>query len=216
LCFFHALVQERRMYGPIGWNIPYEFNESDLRISVQQLAMFLNENARVPFKALNYTAGECNYGGRVTDDKDRRTLHSVLHRMYHSNLLEDGALLSASGDYVMPPDGPRKAYLEYIESLPLSAAPEVFGLHDNASITRAQSDTAQLLKSVLLTESSGGGSGGADKEITISNVAADILSKVPVEFDMEAAQIRYPVRWDESMNTVLCQELQRFNNLTGA
>lgn len=33
---------------------------------------------------------------------------------------------------------------------------------------------------------------------------------------MEAAQIRYPVRWDESMNTVLCQELQRFNNLTDA
>ena len=33
---------------------------------------------------------------------------------------------------------------------------------------------------------------------------------------MEAAQIRYPVRWDESMNTVLCQELQRFNNLTNA
>lgn len=33
---------------------------------------------------------------------------------------------------------------------------------------------------------------------------------------MEAAQVRYPVRWDESMNTVLCQELQRFNNLTDA
>lgn len=60
----------------------------------------------------------------------------------------------------------------------MTAAPEVFGLHDNASITRAQSDTAQLLKSILLTESSGGGSGGADKETTINNVAADILSKV--------------------------------------
>jgi dynein heavy chain len=215
LCFFHAVIQERRLYGPLGWNIPYEFNDSDLRISVQQLKLFLDENDEVPYKAICYTAGECNYGGRVTDDKDRRLLSVILSRFYQAAFLDDNHQITPSGLFYCPKDGSREDFLEFIDKMPLIANPEVFGLHENATLTRDQNDTNALLNNVLDCEGGGGSGGGAamSKEDTIIAVATDIASKMPENYDMEYAQIKYPVRWDESMNTVLCQELLRFNNL---
>ncbi|KAL8008233.1 putative dynein heavy chain region D6 P-loop domain, dynein heavy chain, domain-2 [Plasmopara halstedii] len=216
LCFFHALVRERRQFGPLGWNIPYEFNESDLSISIRQLAMFIDENEQLPLRALNYCTGECNYGGRVTDDKDRRTLMSLLSRFYCQNVVEDGYAFDEHGVYTVPNDGDYDSYLNFIENLPLVASPGVFGLHDNATITKDQNASMKLCHDVLLTESSSGGkegSNGSSQETLVDVVASEILIRLPSNYDMEVAQLRYPVRWDESMNTVLCQELVRFNTL---
>ena len=81
-CFFHAIVQDRRKFGPIGWNIPYAFTNEDLMVSRRQLKIFIEEYDLVPFKVLNYIGAEINYGGRVTDDNDRKALMCILARYY--------------------------------------------------------------------------------------------------------------------------------------
>jgi dynein heavy chain len=96
LAYVHGFVQERRSFGPIGWNIPYGFDDGDLRISVRQLHMYVNDNKKTPFAALKYATGECNYGGRVTDDKDRRLLNTLLRKVYQPAALQDGFSLSPS------------------------------------------------------------------------------------------------------------------------
>lgn len=47
LCYFHAVVAERRKFGPQGWNRVYPFNTGDLTISVNVLYNYLEANAKV-------------------------------------------------------------------------------------------------------------------------------------------------------------------------
>uniref|UniRef100_A0A4W6EFX0 Dynein axonemal heavy chain 3 n=1 Tax=Lates calcarifer TaxID=8187 RepID=A0A4W6EFX0_LATCA len=222
LTFFHALsiilcktcFSSFSSIFSLGWNIPYEFNESDLRISMRQIQMFLDEYEEVPLEALTYLTGECNYGGRVTDDKDRRLLLSLLSIFYSWELIEQECYYLCEGDlYYVPAHGPYQTYVNYVRSLPICADPCVFGLHSNADITKDNQETNQLLDGVLLTLPRQMG-GGAKSPQVLDELAEDILSKLSADFDIQMVMDKYPVTYEESMNTVLRQEVIRFNRLT--
>lgn len=89
LAFFHAIVQERRKFGPLGWNIRYEFNDSDFETSYTFLRNFLDMPQEIPWDAIVYVIGEITYGGRVTDNWDRRCLLTILNKYISEDTLND-------------------------------------------------------------------------------------------------------------------------------
>jgi dynein heavy chain len=129
LCFFHAIVQERRKFGPLGWNIRYEFNDSDLETSILMLKNFLTDVEDIPWDAMKYMTGQINYGGRVTDDWDRHLLLNLLNKFYTDEILAPNYALSTSGIYYVPTHETLKEIRDYIDTLPQTEEPEVFGMH---------------------------------------------------------------------------------------
>jgi dynein heavy chain len=134
--------------------------------------------------------GECNYGGRVTDDKDRRLLMSILSIFISKDLVHnEGYKFSESGIYFAPAYcESQSGYLDFIKNLPLNPRPEVYGLHDNADITKDNQETNQLFSCILLTlprQSGAGGGSGKNSSQIIEDLAADILNKLPSDFDLE-------------------------------
>ncbi|KAK3264588.1 hypothetical protein CYMTET_26684, partial [Cymbomonas tetramitiformis] len=219
LCFFHAVLQERLKFGPLGFNVPYQFSEADFVISVRQLKMFLQESidedplADAPFEALLYTTGQCNYGGRVTDDRDRICMMNLLQGIYCEDILREEAMLSRSGTYYVPSEKDAKGYVAEVSKFPINALTEVFGLHENADITKDMQETALMFSSILLTQGRVSSGGGKTREEVVTEMTNSLLARLPADFDLEKVQDRWPVVYEESMNTVLIQECIRFNRL---
>ncbi|KAG7477961.1 hypothetical protein MATL_G00075170 [Megalops atlanticus] len=214
LCLFHGNAIERRKFGPLGFNIPYEFTDGDLRICISQLKMFLDEYQDIPYKVLKYTAGEINYGGRVTDDWDRRCILNILEDFYCPAVLSEEHIYSPSGEYrQINTQEDVKGYLDYIRGLPINDTPEIFGLHDNANISFAQNETFALLGAVVKLQPKAAASGGKGREEIVEELVTSIKEKVPEPIDVEEVMTNYPILYEESMNTVLIQEVIRYNRL---
>nr|DBA23158.1 TPA: hypothetical protein GDO54_014099 [Pyxicephalus adspersus] len=222
LAFFHAVVQERRKFGKIGWNVPYDFNESDFQVCMEILNTYLTKaytqnDTKIPWGSLKYLIGEVMYGGRAIDSFDRRILTTYMDEYLGDFIFDTFQVFhfyrNDEVDYKIPSGDTKDDFVEEIESLPLANTPEVFGLHSNAEIGYYTQAARDMWSHLLELQPQTGESGlGISRDEYIGQVAKDIENKLPQIFDLD--QTRKNFGLDISPTTVvLLQELERFNKL---
>ncbi|GAA49452.1 dynein heavy chain 5 axonemal [Clonorchis sinensis] len=194
VAFLHTTVQERRKFGPIGWNIPYEFNQADFTSTVQFVQNHLDEigsKKPISWPTVRYMIGEVQYGGRVTDDYDKRLLNTYAKVWFSDAMFTDN--FEFYRGYNIPKCRNLEEYQAYIEGLPLFDSPECFGLHPNADITYSTNTTNSMLDTIVSIQpkDSGGGT-GETRESNVYRLANEILEKVPEDYNpFQASESRF-------------------------
>eukprot|EP00899_Mesostigma_viride_P014884 jgi/Mesvir1/23397/Mv21091-RA.2 len=214
LCYFHSVLLERRKFKTLGFNIPYDFNDTDFQVSDDLLGTYIDEYAETPWSSLKYLIAEANYGGRVTDELDRRVLHSYLNHFYCEEALTvPNYTLSPLAIYYIPDHGPLQSYKDYLQTLPMVDRPEAFGQHPNADISFQIADTHVMLEGIVsLQPRVGGDTGGVSREDAVHKVAEDLLAEVPELFDLEDI-IKAKKSDASALHVILFQEIERYNVL---
>jgi dynein heavy chain len=131
VCYFHAVLLQRKKFGSIGFNFVYPFTTGDLVNCAQLCVNYLENNSKVPWADLQYLIGEVMYGGHVFNDWDRRLTTTYLELWLNDSLLDSVNFFPG-----FPSPGPLNiaGYNEYIQESFPPETPACFGLHSNAEI----------------------------------------------------------------------------------
>jgi hypothetical protein len=195
LAFMHTIVQERRKFGPLGFNILYEFSQADLSACVTYMQNHLNMMAAkrrpVDWITVNYTVCDVQYGGKITDDWDRRLFNTYGKSwLVEKCLSPDFKFVPGNDTYFIPPFSQEiETYRKYIDSLPLVDDPEVFGLHGNADLAYRTAQAATTLGTIQdIQPKEGGGGGGLTREEIVLNMVEDLQKKLPPNYNGEVVK----------------------------
>ncbi|XP_026319440.1 dynein heavy chain 8, axonemal-like [Hyposmocoma kahamanoa] len=185
ISFLHTVVQERRKFGPLGWNIPYEFNSADWLAScmfVQNHLEYLEPGQSISWTTVRYMVSAVQYGGRVTDDYDNRLLVCFTRVWLTDQLFRDDFEFYRGYGIMKFKNIPE--YIEEIDKMKTTDPPQAYGLHTNADITYQRSRTQDMLDTILsIQPKESGGGGGETREASVYRQSKEMLDKLPSNFD---------------------------------
>ena len=213
LCFFHSLLIERKKFLSLGWNVICDFNDSDFDICENLTVVLLDEYQETPWEALKYLIAEANYGGRVTDDWDRRILRSYINSTFHDEAVKTPQYpLSTLSEYYIPDVVDLQGFKDYIANIPNLDKPELFGQHPNADIASQIRESGTILDTLLSLQPQISTGGSASREEKVIAIAVDIMKKMPEELNYEATYELVKSDMNPFI-VVLLQEIKRYNTL---
>ena len=67
-------------------------------------------------------------------------------------ITQEKYLFDPSGIYYVPQVSDHEEFLDYVRSFPMTTAPSVFGMNENADIIKDQQETTLMLSSLLATQ----------------------------------------------------------------
>ena len=215
LCFFHAVVMERRKFGSLGWNRNYPFAEGDLTVSIQVLGNYLEGNSgKIPWEDLRYLTGDVMYGGHITDDEDRRLCSTYLGKYFREELLDQIELYEG---FQSPPPLSYDKYIEYINTNMALETPKMFGLHPNAELDFRTSMGNNLFTTMgnLMPRDAGGDGGPSVNDVVKEQLDSILEEKVKDDFifDYEELLASIPVEERGPFQNFFLQEIERMNKL---
>ena len=89
LCHFHAIMIERKKFGPKGFNMMYPFSTGDLLASAIVLRNYMENAAGTPWEDLRYLFGQIMYGGHIVNDFDRDLCMTYLAYFMKDELMDE-------------------------------------------------------------------------------------------------------------------------------
>lgn len=217
LAFFHAIVQERKHFNSIGWNNAYDFGKTDFEVSIYQIQSFLSQYEKIPYAALNYLIGECNYSGQVTDQWDFRLVQILLSEYMNEEIVTNLSHRFANDDlFILPRRTEHREIVKYIEEcIPNEPNCDVYGLHSNYDIAK----NAKLSKNLLNTLSSimklsAPSAYNIKMGDTLLNFITSAREKMPKMLDISFYERKYSFNTaNNPFNLFLVHEAKSFNRL---
>ncbi|KAJ9448993.1 Dynein gamma chain, partial [Diplonema papillatum] len=171
----------------------------------------VKKGAQVSWITVRYMVSEIQYGGRITDNRDRIMFGTICEVNMNAGICEP-AYEFYSG-YGLPVFEEYAKHKEFLDGYPEVDPPEVFGLHSNADIIYRSRQSQQVLNTILDIQPRGsGGASGKSPEQIVVDMANDFLKRLPSPWKLDAVRDQMK-RWDDKkpLNIFCRQEIERLN-----